>query len=113
MNIKFKNDVSPRTIIWYLNDKEINDAQNNPTSKLGDFHYSGTKQPTDYSYDANGNLILDNNKAISAIGYNYLNLPQAVAVTSKGAISYTYDAAGTKLYKTTVDSTVTPVKTTL
>ncbi len=92
---------------------QVNDAQNNPTSMLGDFHYSGTKQPTDYSYDGNGNLVLDNNKAISAIGYNYLNLPQKVAVNSKGSISYTYDARGTKLYKTTVDSTVTPVKTTL
>ncbi len=92
---------------------QVNDAQNNPTSKLGDFHYTGTKQSTDYSYDANGNLILDNNKAISAIAYNYLNLPQTVTVTSKGTISYSYDAAGTKLYKTTVDNTISPAKTTL
>jgi len=42
----------------------------------------------------------------------YLNLPQKISITSKGTVSYTYDAAGTKLYKTTVDSTVAPAKTT-
>jgi RHS repeat-associated protein len=90
----------------------VNDAANDPTSKLGDFHYTGTKQPYDYSYDGNGNLILDNNKAISAITYNYLNLPNQVAVTAKGSITYTYDAGGNKLLKTTVDNTTTPSKTT-
>ena len=92
---------------------QVNDAVNDPLSKLGDFHFSGTKQSTDYSYDGNGNLTNDNNKAISSIAYNYLNLPQTVKITSKGTINYTYDAAGTKLYKTTVDSTISPVKTTI
>ena len=91
---------------------QVNDAVNNPTSTLGDFHYAGTKQATDYSYDGNGNLNLDNNKAISIIAYNYLNLPQQVTVTAKGTISYTYDATGNKLVKTTIDNTVTPAKVT-
>ncbi len=91
---------------------QVNDAVNDPTSTLGDFHYSGTKQSTDYSYDVNGNLIADNNKAISSIVYNYLDLPQAVTITSKGIVSYTYDANGAKLYKTTVDNTISPAKTT-
>ena len=47
--------------------KNINDS----LSKPNDSHYTGTKQAYDYSYDGNGNLILDNNKAISAITYNY------------------------------------------
>jgi RHS repeat-associated protein len=91
---------------------KVNDVVNDPLSKLGDFHYSGTKQATDYSYDGNGNLISDNNKAISGIVYNYLNLPQNVTVTAKGSITYTYDAGGNKLAKTTVDNTVVPSKTT-
>jgi RHS repeat-associated protein len=90
---------------------KVDDAVNDPLSKLGDFHYSGTKQATDYSYDGNGNLTIDNNKAISSIVYNYLNLPNAVTVTSKGTITYTYDAGGNKLLKTTVDNTITPSKT--
>jgi RHS repeat-associated protein len=91
---------------------QVNDGVNDPFSKLGDFHYTGSKQATDYTYDGNGNLVLDNNKAISGIIYNYLNLPQKVSISNKGNITYTYDATGSKLCKTTVDSTVNPVKIT-
>jgi RHS repeat-associated protein len=91
---------------------QVNDAANDANSKLGDFHYSGTKQAYDYTYDGNGNLNLDNNKGISAISYNYLNLPQQITVTGKGTIQYVFDAAGNKLQKITTDNTVTPAKTT-
>jgi len=91
----------------------VNDGSNDPTSKLGDFHYSGTKQSTDYGYDASGNIIGDNNKGISAITYNYLNFPLQMTITGKGTINYVYDALGNKLSKTVVDNTVSPAKTTL
>jgi len=78
----------------------ITDIHNDYDSKLGDFKYDlGTKTGTDYSYDANGNLITDKNKNVSGINYNYLNLPQTVAVSSKGSVTYTYDAGGKKLQK--------------
>ena len=78
----------------------VTDAANNPTSQLGDFHYNtSTKQSTDYNYDGDGNLIQDNNKAITSISYNYLNLPQLIHFQSKGNISYVYDASGEKLAK--------------
>jgi RHS repeat-associated protein len=60
---------------------------------------AGTTQ--DYTYDANGNMITDQNKGItSPITYNILNLPEAV---SKGgnSIQYVYDASGRKLSQTT------------
>jgi RHS repeat-associated protein len=66
----------------------------------------------DYLYDPNGNLIYDYNKSITSITYNFLNLPNVVTITGKGTITYTYDAAGNKLQKTTLDQTVTPNKTT-
>lgn len=85
--------------------QQVTDASNDNSSKLGDFKYDGaTKTATDYSYDVNGNLNLDNNKAISAIVYNYLNLPQGITVTGKGSISYNYDAAGNKLQKITTET---------
>jgi len=92
---------------------KVMDAVVDKDSKLGDFKYDpATKQGTDYDYDPNGNLKKDNNKSISSITYNFLNLPSVITVTGKGTITYTYDAAGNKLKKVTVDNTITPAKTT-
>jgi RHS repeat-associated protein len=79
-------------------------------NKLGDFK-DGTNINDDYDYDVNGNLSFDNNKTISSITYNHLNLPSLIT-TTKGTIAYTYDAGGNKTKKTTVDNTVIPSKTT-
>ena len=83
---------------------QVNDGSNDALSKLGDFHYTGTKQSTDYNYDGNGNLISDNNKSVSVINYNYLNLTQQVTIVGKGTISNIYDAGGTKLRKLVQES---------
>jgi RHS repeat-associated protein len=72
-------------------------------NKLGDFKDGSNTGTDDYSYDGNGNLNLDNNKAISSIAYNYLNLPNTITVTAKGTIAYTYDAGGNKLKKVTTE----------
>jgi len=47
---------------------------------------------------------LDNNKSISSITYNHLNLPLVITVTNKGTI--TYDAGGNKLRKVTADNSI-------
>ncbi|MEJ0105028.1 MAG: hypothetical protein WDO19_21850 [Bacteroidota bacterium] len=57
--------------------------------KLGDFKDGSNGTGNDYSYDVNGNLTADANKAISSISYNHLNLPSVVTVTGKGTITYT------------------------
>src|SRR5437667_6504003 len=91
---------------------QVTDASNDNTSRLGDFKYDPAgKTSTDYSYDANGNLNLDNNKKISSITYNHLNLPTVITVTGKGTVAYTYDAAGNKLKKVTTEGSI--VTTTL
>lgn len=71
--------------------------------KLGDFTDKNTTTD-DYDYDGNGNLKYDYNKKITSIEYNHLNLPWKLTVqnddgTSKGSITYMYDAAGNKLEK--------------
>jgi len=91
----------------YVTDK-VNDAN----SLLGDFKEINNNTTQDYYYDGNGNLKQDNNKNISSITYNYLNLSNVVTVTGKGTITYTYDAAGNKLKKVVTDNSVTPVRTT-
>ncbi|HWB92476.1 MAG TPA: hypothetical protein VG605_11510 [Puia sp.] len=94
--------------------QQVSDDNNDPTTQLGNFHYDGsTKTGTDYGYDGNGNLVLDNNKKIDKIAYNYLNLPQLVHINGKGNILYTYDAAGTKLTKQVIDSAAGMATTTL
>ena len=50
---------------------------------------------SEYSYDGNGNMITDNNKGITDITYNYLNLPETI-VKGSHQIKYVYDAAGVK-----------------
>ncbi len=101
--------------------QQVYDTANNNTSTLGDFKYDGTgKTSTDYTYDANGNIITDKNKAISDIHYNYLNLPDVIRYNSAaaqydgtyGSVIYTYDASGRKLQKTVADSSHARVLTT-
>ncbi|WP_168803076.1 DUF6443 domain-containing protein [Chitinophaga oryzae] len=91
----------------------VTDRANNPNSTLGDFKEPASNETQDYSYDANGNLTQDNNKGITGIQYNHLNLPQQITIAGKGTISYQYDAAGVKLRKTVVDNTQAPSQTTV
>jgi RHS repeat-associated protein len=53
----------------------------------------------EYGYDKNGNMTRDDNKGITEILYNDLNLPQQIIFTNGNRIVYTYDAAGIKLKK--------------
>lgn len=65
-------------------------------------------QDTVYTYDANGNMITDANKGITAITYNHLNLPTQISFGGSDKIEYIYDATGIKLQKkVTKDSNVT------
>jgi RHS repeat-associated protein len=55
----------------------------------------------DYDYDAAGNLTKDQNKGISSINYNYLNLPTEVKKDNDDnhKVVYEYDATGVKIQK--------------
>ncbi|WP_430902476.1 DUF6443 domain-containing protein, partial [Paraflavitalea sp. sgz302552] len=86
--------------------KNVGDDYSDPNTKLGDFKDGANAPGTDdYAYDVNGNMTIDNNKAIDSIQYNHLNLPAYIHVKGKGTIFYTYDALGNKLKKTVLDST--------
>ncbi|MFN4316140.1 MAG: DUF6443 domain-containing protein [Chitinophagaceae bacterium] len=88
--------------------KQVSDAQNDYLSQLGDFKYDPTtKTAVDYDYDLNGNLTVDNNKKISAIEYNHLNLPRFITIPGKGSIEYVYDALGGKHKKVVTENGAT------
>lgn len=55
------------------------------------------KTTGEYTYDQNGNMLIDKNKGITAIEYNHLNLPRKVSKSGTEYIIYTYDATGRKL----------------
>lgn len=82
----------------------VTDKVNDTATVLGDFKEYNTGTTPDYTYDGNGNIRADNNKRLSNILYNLLNLTQSVTQTGNGIIVYTYDAAGNKLRKVTTDT---------
>ncbi len=61
---------------------------------------NGNTGTDDYTYDnallGNGNMTADKNKGITAVNYNYLNLPQQVNKGGTDYVVYTYDASGRK-----------------
>jgi len=63
----------------------------------------------DYSYDQNGNLTRDDNKDITDIEYNHLNMPTKITATSSdaGTLDYIYDATGVKVRKINSNGTTT------
>ena len=65
----------------------------------------GNNSSSDFTYDVNGNMTVDNNKGITGIAYNHLNLPTSVVFGSTGQIDYIYDATGIKLRKTVTQTT--------
>lgn len=54
---------------------------------------------SEYTYDANGNMIMDKNKGIISITYNHLNLPEVIKFEDNLRIEYLYNANGVKLQK--------------
>lgn len=87
--------------------KTVTDAvTSTDNGRLGDFKDGTNGSSDDYDYDLNGNLKLDNNKAISNISYNYLNQPAVITVTGKGTVTYVYDAVGNKLNKIVQENNV-------
>jgi RHS repeat-associated protein len=101
------------TYTYTLNTNKLIKVTDNPAvpadnGKLGDFKDGSNGTGNDYTHDVNGNMTLDHNKAISSITYNYLNLP-LVITTSKGTVTYTYDATGNKQKKVTNETGATVV----
>ncbi|WP_276379199.1 DUF6443 domain-containing protein [Flavobacterium sp. H4147] len=87
-------------------------ADNAGTYKAGGFVDSAANTADDYSYDANGNMTKDNNKNITSITYNHLNLPAKITFATTGNIVYLYNAAGQKVQKIVTVTSPASVTTT-
>jgi len=79
----------------------VDDSRSDGVSVAGnDFKDRGSEADDEYTYDNNGNLITDDNKQITQISYNHLNLPVQITYNANHKIVYLYDAIGNKLKKT-------------
>ncbi|KIA91881.1 hypothetical protein OC25_18990 [Pedobacter kyungheensis] len=67
-----------------------------------DDHAPAASTP-DYTYNDNGYVVQDNNKGISNVIYNLLNLTQSLTLTGGKTLAYSYTADGAKLQKTFTD----------
>ena len=88
------------------------DAYNYSTKQYHDNNMTGN----DFAYDANGNMIYDQDRCIAAIRYNLLNLPDTIQFTNGNQIVHRYDAAGNRLetnYYTRKVTTTVPLGNTL
>lgn len=87
---------------------KVFDMSNNPGGFVDDT--VGLEDPTDdYQYDDNGNTIKDDNKQITDIDYNHLNLPVKITFASGNKIEYIYNAIGTKVGKKVIEGTLSTV----
>ena len=100
---------------------KIDDAADESPNYSGAMHFrDAANEETEYTYDANGNMLTDSNKGITSIEYNVLDLPQCIKTKPRiifkentgNAIYYTYSADGTKLCATykEADSRTMPYK---
>jgi RHS repeat-associated protein len=87
-----------------------NGTSGSANGKLGDFKDGANGAGSDdYAYDANGNLLTDQNKSVkngvnAGITYNYLDKPTLINIQGKGTIKNIYDAAGAKIQKVVTES---------
>lgn len=76
-----------------------------------EYHNGISVADTTMRYDANGNLIFDADRGISAIRYNILNLPDTIQFANGNQIVNLYDATGHKyrsVIYTNLATAVTP-----
>lgn len=86
--------------------KKVVDLTNSPQGFKDDSNGTIAGDPNDdYLYDLDGNMIKDENKNITSIVYNHLNLPTKINFGTGSTIAYTYDATGVKLKKVVTTST--------
>jgi len=104
---QFANPIDNLTYLYDTDNKNqllrVFDATANPQGFKDD--PNGTSiateisQAPDYGYDANGNMIRDDNKGIKTITYNHLNLPTKITFANPNNITYLYNATGQKVNK--------------
>ena len=92
----------------YASDRDRLTKMEDAATATGGFT-NGVNTATEYLYNTDGSLTKDDNKGIQSITYNMLGKPQVVTFsgTPTKRITYTYDAAGTKVKMATLVNNIT------
>lgn len=84
---------------YYYNGNQLTRVEDSYDDNLGFIDRNSSIGTNEYSYDSNGNLKKDDNKEITNIAYNHLNLPERIVFETDKWVEYTYDATGLKLQR--------------
>ncbi|RLJ99610.1 DUF6443 domain-containing protein [Tenacibaculum discolor] len=94
-------------ILSYEYHQNTNQLKNvNDTGNASYGFKDGSELATEYTYDANGNMLTDANKNITSVKYNHLNMPTEIKFNNSDTrkVNYTYDANGVKIRKVKNDN---------
>ncbi len=94
---------------------QLKNVKDNGDANAGFMDGNPSTTIDDYAYDANGNMVTDKNKSLTAanaIQYNHLNLPSIVTKSTGEFVKYTYDAGGRKLKQEVFNASGVVTKTT-
>ena len=101
---RYKNDGNQLVTV-------TDEGNDDDTYEVIEYHTEDMLADTSMWYDANGNLVYDEDRGISVIHYNVLNLPDTVQFINGNQIVNLYDAAGRKYKSITYivpETAVTP-----
>ncbi|MCZ8089033.1 RHS repeat-associated core domain-containing protein [Flavobacterium sp.] len=96
--------------VYKANTNELIKVTDNLTTSPSGFN-DRANNTEEYGYDAHGNMTRDDNKGITDIRYNHLNLPIKITFGTQAEIAYVYNAEGKKLEKTVTQTGSTAVTT--
>lgn len=94
---------------------QLKNVKDNGDANAGFVDGNPSTTVDDYAYDANGNMVTDKNKSLTAanaIQYNHLNLPTIVTKSTGEYVKYTYNAGGQKLKQEVFNASGVVTKTT-
>lgn len=103
-------EIDDLNYVYRANTNELIKVTDNLTTSPSGFN-DRANNAEEYGYDAHGNMTRDDNKGITDIRYNHLNLPIKITFGTQGEIAYVYNAEGKKLEKTVTQTGSTAVTT--
>lgn len=116
---RWDNQDAMNVLTYYYNGNRVDKITDNgypPYTYNSKYYRDEADADPEMGYDANGNMVYDLDRGISAVHYNRLNLPDTVQFTNGSQIVHSYNALGRRLattYYTRKVATAVPVGTTL